>query len=111
FAQNIPLIGDNLGNIVDMGSAVNNVIRAQLNSLLAALPRESLVTSTIEGWDGDSVGGFTVNVLGVLGHYGAVGTDPFYWDVKLELVPNPVSKVVQEVTGAVLNAVFDPNPS
>jgi len=111
FAEAIPLIGDNLGNIVDMGSAVNNAIRAQIASILAALPPQSGVTAAIENWDGDNVAGFNISVLGVLGHYGTVGVNPFWWDVKLELTPAAVNRVVQEVAGAVLGAVFDPNPT
>ncbi len=111
FAQNIPLLGDKISSFVDMGTAFNGVLRSQLNSILASLPRESDVTRAIQSWDGSTVAGFTIKINGVLGHYGAVGTDPFWWDVNLELTPVSVNRTLQNIVGSVFDAAFSPAPS
>jgi Ca2+-binding RTX toxin-like protein len=111
FAQNIPLLGDKLSSFVDQGAAINNVLKTQLNSLLATLPRQSDVTRAIEAWDGTSVGGFTIEVNGVLGHYGAVGSDPFWWDINIDLIPSAVNRTLQNIAGSVFGAAFASAPS
>ncbi len=111
FAQNIPLLGDKLSSFIDQGAAINNVLRNQLNSLLASLPRESDVTRAIESWDGSNVAGFTIKVNGVLGHYGAIGTDPFWWDINVDLIPATANRSLQNIADAVFGAAFASAPS
>lgn len=111
FAQNIPLIGDNLGNLIHSGQALTNVLQTQIHNLWASTPKESTITAAIQAWNGTTVGGFTIKVDGVLGHYGSVGTDPFSWDVNLELTPAVVNRTLQNVAGAVLGSTFSSPPS
>jgi Ca2+-binding RTX toxin-like protein len=111
FAQDIPLIGSKLSDLVDFGSAVTDAVRNQLTSLLATFPRVSQVTTAIEGWDGTTVGGFTIAVKGVLGNYGATSTDPIWWDVNLELSPAAVNTLLQNILGGIFGAAFSGSPS
>lgn len=111
FAEDIPLIGEEVGNLVDIGTSITNTIRNQLSTLLSSVPRQSQVTSVIESWDGATIGGFTIDVKGVLGHYAVTGADPFWWDIDLVLTPTTVNRTLQDLTGALLGAVFNPDPT
>ncbi len=111
FAETIPLIGDRLSNFIDMGDAILTTIRDQIQSLWNALTKESEVTSEIESWNNATFGIFTVKVNGVLGHYGIPLVDPISWDVTLEISPTAVDRLLQDVTGAVFGAVFNPDPT
>ncbi|HWW00016.1 MAG TPA: Calx-beta domain-containing protein [Candidatus Acidoferrum sp.] len=112
FAQNIPLIGDKLSSFIDSGSAISHVIAQQIQTLLSGGPTaEAAVTSFIQGWDGTNVAGFQIKVDGVLGHYDATGTGPFWWDMTLEITPAAISKTLQSVLGGALGAVFGSAPS
>lgn len=111
FGSALPFVGSSINDVVSAADGVNDVLVDELNGILNGLPRQSLVTSAIEGWDGDEVAGFTIDVLGALGTYGDIGTEPFGWAVKLKLTPAPVNKVISDVTGAVFGALFDPDPT
>jgi Ca2+-binding RTX toxin-like protein len=111
FAQTLPLIGGNLGSLLEIGSAINDALRVKLDGVLGGVTRQAEITAAIEAWDGSTAGGFTVRVKGVLGHYGASDTDPFWYDVDFELSPGPVTRALQAGTNAVLGAVFSPTPN
>lgn len=110
FAQTIPLLGDSLGNLVNMGNMVTAAIQNQINSLWASLPKESQVTTAIQNWHNTTAGGFLIKINGVLGHYGTVGADPFWWDVDMEIIPSAVNRTLQNVADGVLGAVFSSAP-
>src|ERR1043166_2998185 len=111
FSKSLPMIGDTIGNLVHAGSGITNALRNQLNSILGALPRQSDVTHLIEQWDNTNIpGGFLLKVKGVLGHYGNIGTDPFWWDITLEIIPNSVNRLLQNVAGALFSAAFGSPP-
>ncbi len=110
LAEDLPLIGSTIGAWADAGQGINDAIRGQLNSLLALLPNQSQVTSEIESWDGTTVAGFEITILGVLGHYGTNASDPFSWDINLQLTQTHLNQALSDVAGAVLDAAFDPSP-
>ncbi len=111
FAQDIPLIGDPVSGFVDMGNAVLQTVRNEIQSLWNSLTKESEVTSEIQSWNNSTFGIFTVKVNGVLGHYGIPLVDPISWDVSLEISPTTVNRLLADVTGAVFGAVFNPDPT
>lgn len=111
FAETVPLIGSSLGSFADSGTAITNAIRNRLSAFLATLPRVSQVTSQIESWDGTTFGGFTTNILGVLGQYGANSTQPMWWEVAIELSPTAVNKALQDIAGGVFGADITGSPS
>ena len=113
FAQNIPLIGDKLSGFINSGSAITNGIAQQIQNFFASAPNiaEAAVTSFIQSWDNTSVGGFTIKVNGVLGHYDVAGSGPFWWDVNLDIIPVAVNRTLQNITGAALGATFGSAPS
>ena len=112
YATNIPLIGDKLSSFIDSGAALTHVIAEQIQGLLSAGPTaEAAVTSFIQSWDGTTVAGFHIKVDGVLGHYDATGTGPFWWDLTLEITPPAVTKALQNVLGGALDAQFSSPPS
>ena len=107
FAQTLPLLGDSLGSLVDVGQAIQDVLVDQLNAILAATPTQAEVTAWIEGWEGTVAGGaFEIDVLGVLGHYGSA----FSWEIQFTATQTHLNQALTDVTGAVLDAVFDPAP-
>ncbi|MGV3771328.1 MAG: beta strand repeat-containing protein, partial [Verrucomicrobiales bacterium] len=106
FANDLPLIGSSLGELIDVGGGIQQAIQAQLTSLLASMPRQSDVTRAIAAWDGTTVAGFTIEVNGVLGHYGNIGSDPFWWDIDLNLKPAAVNRALENLTDSALGAVF-----
>jgi hypothetical protein len=111
LAQSLPLIGDSIGDVANMGTAFTNVIADKVNALIALFPRESAVANLIQGWNGTSAAGFTITVKGVLGHYGATAADPFSYDVHLVLTPTVVNDALQSAANAVFGAVFGGSPS
>jgi Ca2+-binding RTX toxin-like protein len=106
MAESLPLVGDSVGNLVNVGQGINDVIRNQLMTLLGSVPRQSDVTNEIESWDGTTVGGFQIKVKGVLGHYGA----SMSWDVNIELTQLYLNQALNDLTGALLGALFNPDP-
>jgi hypothetical protein len=110
FAESIPFIGETLGDLVDAGTAINDVLRQELTDLLGSVTRQSEVTAGIEDLNGTTVAGFTLQVNGVLGHYGTVDTDPFWWDVDLAIIPGAVNHAFEAGSQTVLGAAFNPDP-
>ncbi|MCX8155585.1 MAG: hypothetical protein N3J91_03895 [Verrucomicrobiae bacterium] len=106
FAQSLPFIGSNLGNLANMGTAFLNGLRARMLSVLSGIPTVAQVTAAIQGWDNTSFAGFTFRVRGVLGHYGVSSSDPVWWDVNVELEPTAVNATLQNILGGVFGAVF-----
>jgi len=110
FAESIPLIGSQLGNLADSGTAITNAIKNQLSALLMTLPRVSQVTTAIQNWNNTTFGGFTIAVKGVLAQYGTLSTQPMWWEVNLELTPSSVNTAIQNVLGGVFGAVTSGTP-
>lgn len=113
FAQNIPFIGDKLSSFINSGSAITNAVAQQIQGFFASAPNiaEAAVTSFIQSWDNTSVGGFTIKVNGVLGHYDATGSGPFWWDLNLDIIPVALNRTLQNIAGAALGATFGSAPS
>lgn len=109
FADNLPLVGNSLGALVDTGTAINDALQSPLATLLAGLPTQAQVTATIEGWDGMTLGLFDVTVNGVLGNYGAMAADPMSWDVSLT-ISRTQSVTLNLGSGALFDAVFGSAP-
>ena len=107
FAENVPFIGSNLGALSGLGTAIQSAISARLSSF----PTPAQVTSTIEGWNNTTFGGFTFGVKGVLAHYGATPADPVWWEVTIELSPTAVNRALQNVLGGIFAAAFSGSPS
>ncbi len=110
FFEAIPFLGSKLGDLADQGTAITNGLRNRLATFLNSLPAASLVTSTIEGWNNTTFGGFTFLVKGVLAHYGTLSTDPMWWDVNIELAPSSVNQALTNVLGGVFGAAFSGAP-
>jgi len=113
FAESLPFIGDQVGNLVDIGTGIQEVITDQIATLLGSLPipRQSDVTAAIQNWDGEDVAGFHITVNGVLGHYGALAGDPYWWEIELELTATTPGHVLSDVAEGALGAVFSSPPS
>ncbi|MCL5098586.1 MAG: M10 family metallopeptidase C-terminal domain-containing protein [Candidatus Omnitrophica bacterium] len=111
FAKDLPLVGISLGDLVQAGSTITNSIKSQISSLWASLPTESDVTDAIQSWNNTVVAGITITVNSVAGHYGATDSDPFWWDIDLDLSPAPVNQALQNISGALLDAAFSSAPS
>ncbi|MCX8108834.1 MAG: hypothetical protein N3G20_08520, partial [Verrucomicrobiae bacterium] len=111
YGENLPLIGASVGGLVDPQVAIMQTIQARLSALLGSLPRVSQVTSAIESWDGTTYAGFTTSVKGVLAHYGSSSSEPVWWDVSLELVPSPVTRALQNLSGSLFDAAFTGTPT
>jgi Ca2+-binding RTX toxin-like protein len=112
FAQNIPFIGDKLSSFIDSGSAINNVLKQQLQNLFGLGPTaEAAVTTTIQSWDSTTFAGFQIKVNSVVGNYDVGGTGPFWWDVNLDLTPAAINKTLANIASAVFGATLPSPPT
>ncbi len=102
FAATLPLIGNHLGGLSGLGSA----IQAAVADRLSAFPSPAEVVAAIEGWDGTTFGGFALSVRGVLAQYGTLSADPMSWTVSLELTPSVLTQVLSDILGGVFGAAL-----
>lgn len=78
FAAILPVIGDDIGGLVDMATAIQGVLLDKLNDLGAGLSIAD-VTAYLEGLDGTAILGYTLRVDGIIANFGAAITDPVSW--------------------------------
>jgi Ca2+-binding RTX toxin-like protein len=79
FAETLPFIGEKAGDLVEMVTAIQGVLLDKLNDLGAGLSVAD-VTSYLEGLNGTVLLGYTMNVEGIIAHFGNLVTDPVSWD-------------------------------
>lgn len=111
MAENLPLIGNSLGNLSQIGNGIAATITDYLDSILALNPRQSVITKALYDLNGASPGGFQVEVKGVRGHFDPMNAHHMWWDLHLVVTPGPLNQALENLTGALFNAVFAPPPS
>ncbi len=79
FAETLPFIGEKAGDLVDMVSAIQGVLLDKLNDLGAGLSVAD-VTNYLEGLNNTVLLGYTLQVEGIIAHFGTLVTDPVSWD-------------------------------
>ncbi len=107
----IPLLGSSLEGLIEAKDAVQDRIQNALAGLMAATTKQSEVTEALENLDGTTFGNFTLTIDSVVGRY-ATPTDPlgteYGWDVKLRLVEDQVTDLVETAANAFMNWAFGP---
>ncbi|MHC1765335.1 MAG: LEPR-XLL domain-containing protein [Verrucomicrobiia bacterium] len=115
FADNLPLLGRNLGQLLDSASIIRDRISEGLvRSLFDGLPAlvtdaVGVVTSRIRAWSGTSTDGVRITAVEAENNPGPT-RDHFWWDIRLTLALTGADRALEDVAGAVFGAVFTGTP-
>lgn len=114
FMEEIPLLGQNLGSLLDLPNTIETALDDQISGLFSGLPSLfsdaiTEVTARIGRWGGASLGGITISVTHVEANP-APAPERFWWDVDLTLGLNRLDQALEDIAGAVFGAAFTRAP-